>query len=137
MADADVRALLELLERSIPGSDALPALAFLAGREIELDDELLRGPLRRALLLLAAGGDPSRELEVDGRAVTALAADISSPEARERLFQGLLGLRRESSGLDLVTAAVDVLLEDLDLAWRAYACTLLAAELDDSEDDNL
>ena len=44
-------------------------LAYLAGQAIELDAEELNGARRRALLLVAAGGDPHRELDVDDRAV--------------------------------------------------------------------
>ena len=36
--------------------------------------------MRRAELLLAAGGDPRRELELDGRAVTSVADDLDEPD---------------------------------------------------------
>ena len=48
--------------------------------------------VRRAELLLAAGGDPHRPLELYGRAATALAADLDSPEARASLADGLAEL---------------------------------------------
>jgi hypothetical protein len=89
----------------------------------------LRGGLRRALLLLAAGGDPRRGLELDGRAVTALAAELDLPERRSALLDGVEGLRAEAEGLPAVCAALDVLLDDAGLAWRAYAAGLLGEEL--------
>lgn len=99
-------------------------VAWLAGPEV--DD---RGAVRRALLLLAAGGDPHRSLELDGRAVTALAADLDSPERRHALAAGLAALPVE--GLPRVAAAVARLLGDPELAWRAYSAGVLGAELAD------
>ena len=54
------------------------------------------------LLLLAAGGDPTRDLDRDGRAVRALAEDIDGPGRRSELTRGVLALRRESAGLEQV-----------------------------------
>jgi hypothetical protein len=83
------------------------------------------------MLLLAADGDPNRGLELDGRAVTALAAELDQPERREALARSLEGLRAEATGLPGAAAALDVLLGDPDLAWRAYAAGLLGEELAD------
>jgi hypothetical protein len=94
-------------------------LAWFAGREVALDADELHGALRRALLLLAAGGDPRREPELEGRAVTALAAELDRPERRAALVAALRKLRE----------GADRLLADPDLAWRAFACALLADEL--------
>ena len=71
-------ALDELLRRVDAGElgDPLPVLAYIAGQSVEIDDQDLNGARRRALLLVAAGGDPHRELGVDDRAVKALAADL-------------------------------------------------------------
>jgi hypothetical protein len=99
-------------------------LAWLAGPAV--DD---RGAVRRAVLLLAAGGDPHRSLELDGRAVTALAAEVDSPERRDALAAALASLPVE--GLPRVAEAVVRLLADRDLAWRAFAAGLLGAELAD------
>ena len=79
-----MRELLELLEAG-PSNSLLLGLAWLAGQGIELDEEEVRASVRRAELLLAAGGDPRRELELDGRAVAAVAADLDEPGARARL----------------------------------------------------
>ena len=54
-----MRAALEVLEAG-PSNSLLLGLAWLAGQQVELDQEELRATLRRAELLLAAGGDPRR-----------------------------------------------------------------------------
>jgi hypothetical protein len=131
----EVRALLELLEQSLPESgEAWPALAYLAGRGVTLDEAALHAATRRALLLLAAGGDPTRDLDRDGRAVRALAEDIDGPGRRAELTRGVLALRRESAGLEQVEAALDTLLDDGDRAWRSFACSLLAEKLADDDE---
>ncbi len=103
-----------------------PPLAYLAGFAIALDENEVRAALRRAELVLAAGGDPRRELELDGRAVTVVAADLDVPSARAELVHGLERLHDESEGLPAVDAALTRLREEPELAWRCYACALLA-----------
>lgn len=104
-------------------------LAWLAGAEIAIGEDELRGACRRAVLLLAAGGDPHRALELGGRTVTALAADLDRPGRRAELGRSLARLRAEGESLALVGRALDGLLADEELAWRAYAAGLLAEEL--------
>src|SRR5205085_7355707 len=104
-------------------------LAYLAGDEVGLPDGELSEARRRALLLLAAGGDPHRELGVDDRAVKALAADLWSDDRRARLTAGLDRLALRSRDLPQVREAVLVLAADPELAWRLYALALLAEEL--------
>jgi hypothetical protein len=82
------------------------------------------------MLLLAAGGDPHRELDLDGRAVSALAAELDRPGRRATVSRGLEALRAEAAGLARVSSALDELLLDASLAWRAYTCALLADELE-------
>ena len=120
--------LLERLERGELGNPDT-VLAYLAGDEVGLPDADLNEGRRRALLLLAAGGDPHRELGVDDRAVKALASDLWSEERRSRLAAGLDALALRSRDLPQVRSAVIVLAGDLDLAWRLYALSLLAEEL--------
>lgn len=116
-------------------SDALATvlvtLAAVAGREVKLDPDDVRGAGRRALLLLAAGGDPSRGLDLNGRAVETVAQELDAPERRERLRSGIERLREDAAGLPHVSEAVHGLLDAPDVAWRAYACSLLAEELAD------
>ncbi|HUQ22238.1 MAG TPA: hypothetical protein VM049_04415 [Gaiellaceae bacterium] len=120
-----MRDVLELLETR-GGDGMLFNLAWLAGQGLEHDPEELRASLRRAALLLAAGGDPRRELEVDGRAVMAIAADLDDPNAREQLEAALNELATESEGLASVASALARLRAQPDLAWQCYAGALLA-----------
>jgi len=124
-----VRSWLEQVEATAEGDDALAVLAWLAGANVRMDEDELRGALRRSLLLLAAGGDPHRTLELDGRAVVALAGELDRPERRDELARGLAGLRADSEGLAGVSSALEGLLDDGDLAWLAYAAGLIGEEL--------
>ena len=94
--------------------DELIPLAWLAGRAVEVDEDERRGAVRRSLLLLAAGGDPTRDFDLDGRAVTALADELDTSERRAALDDGLREL-----GADVPS----------EVAWRAFAASLLAEEL--------
>jgi hypothetical protein len=125
-----MREALEVLEQG-PSDTVLLGLAWLAGQEVELDQDELRGTLRRAELLLAAGGDPRRELEVDGRAVTAVAEDLDRPAARDQLEDALARLTAGSEGLAAVSDGLARLRAQPDLAWQCYACALLAEAIAD------
>ena len=107
-------------------------VAWLAGAAIPFDDAELHGALRRSLLLLAAGGDPHRALDLDDRAVTSLADELDRPERREALARGLAELPGDAEGLPISSAAIGELLGDADLAWRAFAAGLLGEELADA-----
>ena len=120
-----MRELLERLEE-LPPDGLLPTLAWLAGQELELDPDEVKGALRRAELLLAAGGDPHRELDFDGRAVTALAEDLDDPSVRDRFEDALARLTADSEGLAAVRDGLARLRAQPDLAWRIYAGALLA-----------
>jgi|SRR5579884_537955 len=109
--------------------DPLPVLAYLAGRAVDLDPGELNGARRRALLLVAAGGDPHRELEVDDRAVKALAADLYTDERRVQLGRAIDALVLRVRDLPAVREAALFLAADVDLAWRLLALALLAEEL--------
>jgi hypothetical protein len=124
-------ALDELLVRVDAGElgDPLPVLAYVAGQAIELDDEELNGARRRALLLVAAGGDPHRELDVDDRAVKALAADLYNDERRDQLGRSIDALVLRVRELAGAREAALFLAGDVDLAWRLFALGLLAEEL--------
>jgi hypothetical protein len=128
------RLLLEELEpalREWGDGQACAMLALVAREGVSLPAEDLRSALRRALLVLAAGGDPHRELELDGRGVTGFAADLDSPTRRAELATALRELRRHAEGLPRASFLLDALLEDEELAWRSLAVALLAEELGD------
>ena len=75
MTRETTRDWLRSVERAEP-EEQWVVLCFLAGQDVRLDEEELNAALRRSALLLAAGGDPRRRLELYGRAVTALAEDL-------------------------------------------------------------
>jgi hypothetical protein len=124
-------ALDELLARVDAGElgDPLPVLAYVAGQAVDLEDEELNGARRRALLLVAAGGDPHRDLEVDDRSVKALAADLYTDDRREQLRLSIDALVLRVRELPVAREAALFLAADIDLAWRLFALGLLAEEL--------
>jgi len=124
---------VDRLETLLAGADeatAVVTVASVAGRGLALDEEELRGAGRRALLVLAAGGDPLRGLDLDGPAVLGLARELDAPERRGELEDGLFRLLEDATGLPHVSEAVRGLLAERDVAWRAYVCSLLAEQLD-------
>ena len=112
---------------------ALVVLASIAGQDLRVEERERQGATRRALLLLAAGGDPGRGLDLNGRAVTALADDLRTVDRQLALESGLRDLRQQAAGLAHVSEAVRALVDAPEVAWRAYACSLLAEELGEDE----
>lgn len=123
--------LEDLLQRVESGElgDPLPVLAYIAGQTIEIGDEELNSARRRALLLLAAGGDPHRDVGVDDRAVKALAADLYTEERRDQLARAIDALVVRVRDLPGAREAAIFLAGDVDLAWRLLALGLLAEDL--------
>ena len=113
---------------------ALVVLAAVAGEGVVLDEGTRRAAVRRSLLLLTAGGDPARGLDLHGRAVSALADDLRDVDRQLALESGIRDLRTLASGLPHVSEAVHGLIEAPDVAWRAYVCSLLAEELGGDEE---
>lgn len=121
----------DLLRRVDAGElgDPLPVLAYLAGERVALRDDELNAARRRALLLLAAGGDPQRELGVDDRAVKALAADLHDPDRVAQLRSGIDAIVVRVRDLPRAREAALFLAGDAELAWRLFALALLAEEI--------
>jgi len=129
VGDADpIDAVLARVEAGELG-DPLPVLAYLAGQAVGLDPEDLNASRRRALLLVAAGGDPHRDLCVDDRAVKAIAADLYTEERRAQLGRSVDALVLRVRDLPAAREAALFLASDLELAWRLFALALLAEEL--------
>jgi hypothetical protein len=127
---AGTRARLEELERSAPDSSELRVvLCWLVRDQVGIDEEELNGARRRAMFVLAAGGDPHRDLSLDSVAAERLADELDTPERRAQLADALGEL--PADGLPAVTAAAESLGTDHGLAWRAFALSLLADELAD------
>jgi hypothetical protein len=119
------RAQLEQLEES--DLDLHIVLAWLVREDVGLDEDELNGARRRAMFVLAAGGDPHRDLDLNAVAAERLAAELDAPERRQALGAALEAL--DTSGLPRVAAAVNELRADPELAWRALALALLADEI--------
>lgn len=97
--------------------------------EIGIDEDDLNAARRRAMFVLAAGGDPHRELDYDSVAAERLAGELDTPERREALAAALEALVPEAEGLRTVEASLGVLRSQPDVAWRSLALALLADEL--------
>ena len=124
----ELDALLEQIDAGALG-DPLPVLAYVAGQSVEIDEGELNGARRRALLLVAAGGDVHRDLDVDDRAVKALAADLYDADRRTQLARALEALVQRVRELPVAREAAIFLVGDVDLAWRLFSLALLAEEL--------
>ncbi|MHB8641529.1 MAG: hypothetical protein ACYDA3_01370 [Gaiellaceae bacterium] len=105
------------------------SLAFVAGQSVEIPEDELNEALRRALVVRAVGGDPTRELELGETSVTRLADEVAADERRAQLQSALAELRPRGAGRPAVAEAIVVLLADAELAWRCYAAALIAGEL--------
>ena len=126
----DLRAALEHVEAAGPSEeDATAAAAFAASMSLRLDDDALAGPLRRALLLLAAGGDPHRALDADARAVRGLADELQGLVSDDELAAAFGSVLTRARGLPRIEAAAVRLAADPASARRAVALALLGAEL--------
>jgi hypothetical protein len=109
--------------------ELLVPLVWLVLGELPISEAELNASRRRAMFVLAAGGDPHRELDLNSVAADRLAVELDSPERRKALQKALSGL--DAAGLPAVSAGLSVLLEDPELAWRCLGLALLADELAD------
>jgi hypothetical protein len=129
---AGTRARLEELDRSgldPRSAELLVVLCWLVKDDVAIDEATLNGARRRAMFVLAAGGDPHRDLGLDSVAAERLADEIDTPERRAELAAALDGLPTDE--LPTVSAAAESLRADPELAWRSFALSLLADELAD------
>jgi hypothetical protein len=121
------RSALAALEQS--DVDLPVALAWLVRDDVGIPEDELNAARRRAIFVLAAGGDPHRELDADSIAAERLAAELDSPARRAALGAALADLAADAAGLQAVAAALASLSADSNLAWRSLALALLADEL--------
>src|SRR5579864_9850487 len=101
---------LEELEQS--DLDLRVALAWLVRDEVGIDESDLNAARRRAMFVLAAGGDPHRELDFDAVAAERLATELDTPERRAALATALATLAEEAAGLTNVSAELAELLAE-------------------------
>jgi hypothetical protein len=124
------RSGLELLEAAghePRQAELLVALVWLVLADVPIPEDDLNATRRRAMFVLAAGGDPHRELDLNAVAAERLADELDSPERRKALHTALSGLAAD--GLPTVSEGLEVLLADPDLAWRSFGLALLADEI--------
>ena len=129
---AGIRARLEELEGSEldpRSSDLQVVLCWLVQDEVPIEEGELNAARRRAMFVLAAGGDPHRDVGPDSIAAERLADELDTPHRRAQLAAALEQL--PADGLPTVTSAVESLRADPGLAWRSFALSLLADELAD------
>jgi hypothetical protein len=127
---AGTRASLEELEGSgldSRGSELFVVLCWLVRDHVTIEEAELNAARRRAMFVLAAGGDPHREVGLDSVAAERLAGELDTPERRAKLVVALGEL--PTHDLPAVSAAVESLHADPELAWRSFALSLLADEL--------
>jgi hypothetical protein len=111
--------------------ELLVVLTWLVLPDVELDEADRKAALRRAMLVLAAGGDPHREIDHDTVAVARLAEELDTPERRASLERALAALEADAGGLPSVSEALETLRNEPDLAWLTLALALVADELAD------
>ena len=131
MSDDGFRLALDGIEARLAAgatTEGTVSLAYVAAQLLALDEAELAAARRRALFVLAAGGDPHRELELDSPAVDSLARDLDSPALRRDLISTLAALA-DRERLPEITRTVAELVQDEALALRLLAAALLAEEL--------
>jgi hypothetical protein len=111
--------------------ELLVALVWLVLGDLPIADDELNASRRRAMFVLAAGGDPHRELDLNTVAAERLAGELDSPERRQALHDALGVLAVEAEGLPAVQDGLSALRADAELAWRCHGLALLADELAD------
>jgi hypothetical protein len=104
-------------------------LCWLVQGDVAVPEEELNAARRRAMFVLAAGGDPHRELDLSSVAAERLATELETPERRAALGAALDAL--PTADLPAVAGAVDALRAEPELAWRSFALALLADEIAD------
>jgi hypothetical protein len=126
---AGIRARLEELEGSglDRSSELLVVLCWLVRDDIPIDEGELNAARRRAMFVLAAGGDPHRDVGLDSIAAERLADELDTPPRQAQLAAALAELPADD--LPAVSGAVESLRADPELAWRSFALSLLADEL--------
>jgi hypothetical protein len=130
MTEASPPSPLEALEHAglDPRSpELLVSLAWLVLADVPMDEAELKAARRRAMLVLASGGDPHRDLDLDSVAVVRLADELDAPGRRDALDAALAAL--DAPGFPIVAEAAKTLRSDRDLAWRTFALAHLADEL--------
>ena len=120
---------LEAADFEPRSGELLVSLAWLVSDSVPIGEDELNAARRRAMFVLAAGGDPHRELDLNSVAAERLAGELDAPGRRQTLAQALSEL--DTAGLPTVSAGVEALQAEPDLAWRSFGLALVADELAD------
>ena len=126
-AEIPVRDRLVQLEESGLESELFVMLCWLVQDDVAVPAAELNAARRRAMFVLAAGGDPHRELDLGSVATERLATELETPERRAALDSALDAL--PTADLPAIAGAVGALRAEPELAWRAFALALLADEI--------
>ena len=129
-----MRERLEQLEESgldARSSEMLVVLCWLVRDDVAIPVSDLNAARRRAMFVLAAGGDPHRDLALESVAAERLATELETAERRAELEAALA--RLPADGLPGVLAALEALGAEPELAWRSFALALLADEIADED----
>jgi len=127
-----MRERLEQLEEAGLDSrsgEMLVVLCWLVHDRVGIPEPELKAARRRAMLVLASGGDPHRDLELDSVAAARLADELDTPDRRHELLAALDRIAPSAEGLSSVVAALETMRSDPGLAWRSFALALIADEI--------
>src|SRR5207237_5679415 len=98
---------LEAADFEPQSGELLVSLAWLVSDAVPIGEDELNAARRRAMFVLAAGGDPHRELDLNSVAAERLAGELDAPGRRQTLAQALSEL--DTAGLPTVSAGVEAL----------------------------
>ena len=125
---------LEALLAEADEATAVVTVASVAGRELELDPKSCAAPGDGRCSCSPRAATRRAGSTSTARPCVGLASELDAPERREALEDGLFRLLEGAKGLPHVSEAVRASWPRPDLAWRAYACSLLAEQLADESD---
>ena len=113
----------------LPAPVLVVPVVWLVLGDLPIAEDELNASRRRAMFVLAAGGDPHRDLDLNSVAAERLAGELDTPERRQAIHDALGAL--DAAGLPAVQEGISALQTDSELAWRCLGLALLADELAD------
>jgi hypothetical protein len=131
--NADRAELENIAREASTDEQARLGVCLLAARHVQIEEDELRAARRRAVLILATGGDPHRELDLDSVALRRLGDELDRPDRRAGLAAGLQHICDGASDLPAVREAAEALVRDPEKAWRLFAACVLVDELEEDE----
>jgi hypothetical protein len=117
--------LLDLFD-ALDETERRASICFAAGRDVELDRDELNAALRRAIVVRAVGGDPTRELALEEDAVARLAEELGTERRRRQLQDGLESLGHVAQDRPAIAEEISSLAAAPEAAWHTFCAALLA-----------